>query len=127
MVPSPAPGEPFDPQKIMYPGLDFSLINTLQLHNCLQQDKYHINATKTTHINTANVNCASAIKRYAWHGMFQLHWVPITTNNKMQKKTARYKWVLVVDNFFNTAKKSAYYIQVLVVTEFVVSGTQCNT
>ena len=43
------------------------------------------------------------------------------------KKTARYKWVLVVDNFFNTAKKSAYYIQVLVVTEFVVSGTQCNT
>ena len=51
---------------------------------------------------------------------------------KMAKETARYKWVLVIDELFNMAvndfdgKKSAPYSRVLVVTELVVSGTQCN-
>ena len=26
----------------------------------------------------------------------KVHWVPLTTSNKMPKETARYKWVLVV-------------------------------
>ena len=49
----------------------------------------------------------------------------------MQKETTRYKWVLDVKELFNVAvdyfyaKKSAHYSRMLVVTELVVSGTQC--
>ena len=48
------------------------------------------------------------------------------------QKTARYKWVLVVTELFNMAvndfdaKQSTCYGRVLVVTELVLSGTQCT-
>ena len=48
------------------------------------------------------------------------------------KETPYYKWVLIVTELSNIAvndydtKKSAHCSQVLVVTELVVSGTQCN-
>ena len=49
---------------------------------------------------------------------------------KDAKETARYKWVLIVTELFNTAvngfdaKKSARCSRLLVVTEFVVNWTQ---
>ena len=57
---------------------------------------------------------------------------PAYNEKKDAKETARYKWVLAVTELFNIAvndfdaKKSAHCSQVLVVTELVVSGTQCN-
>ena len=50
----------------------------------------------------------------------------------MQEKTAHCKWVLFVTELPNIAlnnfdaKKSARCSRVLIVTELVVSGTQCN-
>ena len=50
------------------------------------------------------------------------------TGSRLQRKTARYKWLLVVKELFNIAvnyfhaKKSTPYSRVL-----VVSGTQCIT
>ena len=52
---------------------------------------------------------------------------------KDARKTAHYKWVLVVTELFNIAindfdiKKSSRYSQMFVVAELVTSGTQCNT
>ena len=58
------------------------------------------------------------------------HWVPLTTSKKMQKKLLVIS-VCSLTELFNTAandfdgKKSAGSSWVLIVTELVVSGTQC--
>ena len=58
--------------------------------------------------------------------------VPAYSEWKDAKETVHYKWVLVVTNFLNIAvnyfdaKKSVRCSRVLILTEFVVSGTQCN-
>ena len=56
---------------------------------------------------------------------------PAYNEYKDTKETARYKWVLIVTELFNmavydsVAEKSAPYSRVLIVTEVVVSETQC--
>ena len=57
---------------------------------------------------------------------------PAYNEEKHAKETARCRWVFVVTELLNiaandyAAKKSARYSRVLVVTELVISGTQCN-
>ena len=57
---------------------------------------------------------------------------PVYNEQKDSKATARYKWVLIVTEFFNIAvnyihaKKAVPYTQILIVTELVVSGNQCT-
>ena len=69
------------------------------------------------YVNTINLN---------------IHWIPLTTSKKMQKKTTLYKWVLIVTEPFNItdndfhAKKSTRCARVFVVTELFVSETQCT-
>ena len=56
---------------------------------------------------------------------------PAYNEYKDAKETARYKWVLIVEELFNMAvndsdaEKSAPFSRMLVVTEVVVSETQC--
>ena len=57
---------------------------------------------------------------------------PANNDRKDAKETGHYKWVFVVTKLFNIkvndfdAKKSARHSQVVVVTEFVTSETQCT-
>ena len=74
------------------------------------------------------------IKLFFYFGrwtLMPLHWSAYN-EYKDAKETARYKWVLVVTELFNTAvidfdaMKTACCSRELVVTKLVVSGTQCN-
>ena len=57
-----------------------------------------------------------------------IHWVPLTTSKKMQKKLlvvgARELFNMIVNCF--DAKQSARYSRVFIVTELILSGTQCT-
>ena len=66
-------------------------------------------------------------------GCRTIQWVPLTASKKKDaKETAHFKRVLVITETVNIvvndfdAKKYACCIRAFIVTELVVSGTQCN-
>ena len=84
----------------------------------------HVHRSPVNFHDTSVVQIVKALENEGANTL--VHRVPLTTSKKMQKK------LLVVTELFNIAvngygaKKSTRYSRVLVVTELVISGTQCT-